>query len=169
MKHRVLITNDRATEHIGQIQGYMEHKEFARASTDNCVRVTNIGAKWWVRHGDDVLVFVTVCNDGACRETFDLTLEDTTRKVVIDNRTVTLLSRASEVVTFKWKTEGFSLGEHVLYAKVTPSSVALDEANQILQMLQRRWEGAKSARVEAERHREQAEAEATERTDDLPA
>ncbi len=155
MRRGILITNGGVPEYIGQILGYAEHEEF---SENACIRVTNIGAKWWVCQGDDVFIFVTVCNDGAYQKTIDLVLEDIIDNVIIDARTFTLSPQASEVVISKWKTKGLRLGNHVLYAQVKPSpeqsdyqgssqsaraerayrEVALAEANQILGRLTER-------------------------------
>jgi len=122
MRRKVLVTNGRAPECIDDILGHAKQEEFDGVGAITDARITNVGTKWWVCQGDDALAFVTVCNEGTCRETVDLTLEGTVMNITIGTRTVSLPPQATQVIIFRWETNGFGIGEHFLHAQVKPNS-----------------------------------------------
>jgi hypothetical protein len=89
---------------------------------DTGVEVTGIEAKRWIWRGKEVPVRVSLCNRGKYLETVDVTLEDTTKDVIIGKQKVTVPPESSSEVTFEWNTKPFGLGSHDLFARVTPGT-----------------------------------------------
>ncbi|MCD6453281.1 MAG: hypothetical protein J7K77_03225 [Dehalococcoidales bacterium] len=106
-------------EHTSRTRRDVDYDRFTETETN--VRVTNIEVKSQIQAGDKVLVHVTVGNDGNYPRTVAVTLEDTTRNVIIGTKTVTLPPRNSRIVAFRWNTQGFSPGDHILRAETIPS------------------------------------------------
>ncbi|MEM2759483.1 MAG: S8 family serine peptidase [Nitrososphaerales archaeon] len=81
------------------------------------VSVTNASVQESAIQGDAVTINVSVVNEGAVSETFDVKVTDLTDSVSIGMRSVTLTSGSSSTVSFTWNTEGATLGTHTLQAE----------------------------------------------------
>lgn len=93
---------------------------------DHDVAVTAVSAPSSVTVGDTVPIDVTVENQGASEETFDVTLTDTTDNFLIGDQSVTLAVGEAKTITFSWDTTGVALGDHVLQAEAV-LSMSTDE------------------------------------------
>jgi len=85
------------------------------------VAVTAIEAPEWVLQGDVVPICVTVQNEGAYSESFDVSLSDTPPPegdpgTVTEPQSIALEPGKSSILTFSWNTMYATLGDHVLEA-----------------------------------------------------
>jgi hypothetical protein len=81
------------------------------------VAVTDISAPPNATVGDSVPINVSILNQGANAETFDLKVfNDTT---LIENRSVSLASSASDLESFTWNTTGMDPGTYTITANAT--------------------------------------------------
>jgi hypothetical protein len=97
------------------------------------IAVTNLTCqKTAIPEGDSPALNVTLENQGAQTESFNLTVYANTTLIHIE--TVTLGAGANQTTTFFWNTTGFTRGKYVLNASVLPLPFEIDASDNTLQI-----------------------------------
>ncbi|MCF7709168.1 MAG: S8 family serine peptidase [Verrucomicrobia bacterium] len=97
--------------------GNLENLGWAAPAMDvHDVAVTDITAPASVVVGEPVTINVSVANQGAFEETFNVVLKDDTDIEQIGSEPVTLTVGGSTTLTFTWDTTGATIGDHTLTA-----------------------------------------------------
>jgi hypothetical protein len=82
------------------------------------VAITNMEVKKKILTGRNTPVYVEICNYGEEPEVVRIRLVDKTDRVFIGKRVLSIPPRSYETIHFDWKTKLFSLGDHILDARV---------------------------------------------------
>jgi len=93
------------------------------------IAVTAVDAPSKATKGEGVTVDVSTENQGTYKETFTLTLTDTTDSVTIGSKSITLSAGGSTTTTFSWDTSVSTSGEHILTAEASAVPEEMDTAD----------------------------------------
>ncbi len=117
MRCRVELTESAPREEYSRPVDYHNYSEPGEIRRGTPVKVTAIQAQRKVWLGGEVPVYVTVANYVNHDKVAEIILQDYTKNVFIGRSEIVIPPHSSKTATFRWKTRGFSLGEHVLHAE----------------------------------------------------
>jgi len=117
MRCRVEITDSAPREEYRRPVSYHNFAEPGEGRPTSAVKVTGIQAQRKVWTGGEVPVYVTVTNYLDHEKVANVVLQDYTKNVLIGERELIIPAQTAKTLTFYWKTQGFSLGDHVLHAE----------------------------------------------------